>query len=66
MKINVLNYHYSRGREPEGMWNLLSIVREMYRRDDRNGIPLLEIVTQQCLETTQVRRGDKRISETRF
>ncbi len=44
-----------RGREPEGMWNLLSIVREMYRRDDRNGIPLLEIVTQQCLETAQVR-----------
>ncbi len=43
-----------RGREPEGMWNLLSIVREMYRRNDRNGIPLLEVVTQQCLETAQI------------
>ena len=43
-----------RGREPEGMWNLLSIVREMYRRNDRNSIPLLEIVTQQCLETAQI------------
>ncbi|XP_059097624.1 zinc finger SWIM domain-containing protein 8-like [Tigriopus californicus] len=43
-----------RGREPEGMWNLLSIVREMYRRNDRNGIPLLEIVTTQCLETAQI------------
>jgi len=43
-----------RGREPEGMWNLLSIVREMFRRNDRNSIPLLEIITQQCLETAQV------------
>eukprot|EP00095_Tigriopus_kingsejongensis_P011250 maker-scaffold550_size154339-snap-gene-0.21 protein:Tk11250 transcript:maker-scaffold550_size154339-snap-gene-0.21-mRNA-1 annotation:"zinc finger swim domain-containing protein 8" len=43
-----------RGREPEGMWNLLSIVREMYRRNDRNSIPLLEIVTTQCLETAQI------------
>ena len=36
------------------MWNLLSIVREMYRRNDRNGIPLLEIITQQCLDTDQI------------
>jgi hypothetical protein len=36
------------------MWNLLSIVREMFRRNDRNSIPLLEIITQQCLETAQV------------
>ena len=36
------------------MWNLLSIVREMYRRNDRNSIQLLEIVTQQCLETVQI------------
>jgi hypothetical protein len=45
-----------RGREPEGMWNLLSIVREMFRRNDRNSIPLLEIITQQCLETAQVNK----------
>ena len=43
-----------RGREPEGMWNLLSIVREMFRRNDGNSIPLLEIITQQCLETVQI------------
>ena len=43
-----------RGREPEGMWNLLSIVREMFKRNDRNSIPLLEVVTLQCLETAQV------------
>jgi hypothetical protein len=36
------------------MWNLLSIVREMYKRNDRNSIPLLEIVTLQCLETAQI------------
>ena len=34
-----------RGREPEGMWNLLSIVREMFRRNDRNSIPLLGTVS---------------------
>ena len=48
-----LKIKYS-GREPEGMWNLLSIVREMYKRNDRNSIPLLEIVTLQCLETAQI------------
>ncbi|VVC95734.1 unnamed protein product [Leptidea sinapis] len=37
-----------RGREPEGMWNLLSIVREMFKRSDRNAIPLLEIITEEA------------------
>ena len=46
--------YFNVGREPEGMWNLLSIVREMYKRNDRNSIPLLEIVTLQCLETAQI------------
>ena len=36
------------------MWNLLSIVGEMYKRNDHNSIPLLEIVTLQCLETAQI------------
>ena len=44
-----------RGREPEGMWNLLSIVREMFRRDDSNAIPLLEIITDEVLQCEQVR-----------
>ncbi|CAG7787025.1 unnamed protein product [Allacma fusca] len=43
-----------RGREPEGMWNLLSIVREMFRREDRNAIPLLEIITEECLNCDQI------------
>ncbi|DAA14257.1 TPA: hypothetical protein LOC533041 [Bos taurus] len=34
-----------RGREPEGVWNLLSIVREMFKRRDSNAAPLLEILT---------------------
>ncbi|CRK90648.1 CLUMA_CG004349, isoform A [Clunio marinus] len=43
-----------RGREPEGMWNLLSIVREMYRRCDRNAIRLLEIITEECMSVDQI------------
>uniref|UniRef100_T1J7Q0 ZSWIM8 TPR repeats domain-containing protein n=1 Tax=Strigamia maritima TaxID=126957 RepID=T1J7Q0_STRMM len=43
-----------RGREPEGMWNLLSIVREMLRRSDRNAVPLLEILTEECLACEQI------------
>ena len=43
-----------RGREPEGMWNLLSIIREMYRRNDTNAIPLLEILTDEVLSCEQV------------
>ncbi|XP_063696295.1 zinc finger SWIM domain-containing protein 8 homolog [Culicoides brevitarsis] len=43
-----------RGREPEGMWNLLSIVREMYRRCDRNAIRLLEIITEECMACDQI------------
>lgn len=38
-----------RGREPEGMWNLLSIVREMLKRRDGNSVPLLRIITIECL-----------------
>lgn len=43
-----------RGREPEGMWNLLSIVREMFKRNDRNAVPLLEIITEECLACEQI------------
>uniref|UniRef100_A0A4W4F0X2 SWIM-type domain-containing protein n=1 Tax=Electrophorus electricus TaxID=8005 RepID=A0A4W4F0X2_ELEEL len=42
-----------RGREPEGIWNLLSIVREMFKRRDSNAAPLLEILTEQCLTYEQ-------------
>lgn len=43
-----------RGREPEGLWNLLSIVREMFHRSDRNAIPLLEILTDEVLQCDQI------------
>lgn len=43
-----------RGREPEGMWNLLSIVREMFKRNDRNALPLLQIITEECMSCDQV------------
>ncbi|KAF0307970.1 Zinc finger SWIM domain-containing protein 8 [Amphibalanus amphitrite] len=36
------------------MWNLLSIVREMMRRHDRNAVPLLEIITEECLQCDQI------------
>lgn len=36
------------------MWNLLSIVREMFKRNDRNAIPLLEIITEECMACEQV------------
>lgn len=42
-----------RGREPEGMWNLVSIVREMFRRRDDNSVPLLRIMTVECLRIEQ-------------
>ncbi|XP_070544794.1 zinc finger SWIM domain-containing protein 8-like [Ptychodera flava] len=43
-----------RGREPEGVWNLLSIVREMYKRRDSNGISLLKILTEECISCEQI------------
>ncbi|KAF2356741.1 Zinc finger SWIM-type [Trinorchestia longiramus] len=43
-----------RGREPEGMWNLLSIVREMFKRHDHNAVPLLTIITEECIKTEKV------------
>ncbi|KAJ6216279.1 hypothetical protein RDWZM_007436 [Blomia tropicalis] len=43
-----------RGREPEGLWNLLSIVREMLRRHDRNSFPLLTILTEEILSCDQI------------
>ena len=43
-----------RGREPEGMWNLLSIAHEMFKRHDRNAITLLSILTEECLGCEQV------------
>ncbi|XP_033644058.1 zinc finger SWIM domain-containing protein 8-like [Asterias rubens] len=43
-----------RGREPEGIWNLLSIVREMCRRRDSNAVNLLKIMTEECILCDQI------------
>uniref|UniRef100_A0A914HXD6 SWIM-type domain-containing protein n=1 Tax=Globodera rostochiensis TaxID=31243 RepID=A0A914HXD6_GLORO len=36
-------------RQPESIWNLLGMVREMLQRMDANGPALLRIITEQCL-----------------
>lgn len=41
--------------EPDSLWNLLSIVRDMYRKNDRNALPLLEIITDEMTNCVQVR-----------
>lgn len=43
-----------RGREPEGLWNLISIVGEMMKRRDSNFFLLLEIMTQEVLRCDKV------------
>lgn len=40
--------------EPDAIWNLLSIVRDMYRKNDRNALPLLEIITDEMTNCIQV------------
>jgi hypothetical protein len=36
------------------MWNLLSIVREMFKRNDANAVQLLEILTEEVLAIDQI------------
>ncbi|XP_053208052.1 zinc finger SWIM domain-containing protein 8 homolog [Panonychus citri] len=43
-----------RAREPEGMWNLLAIVLELFMRGDRNAVPLLKILTEEVLTRPQI------------
>ncbi|CAP25111.1 Protein CBR-PQN-55 [Caenorhabditis briggsae] len=43
-----------RCREPEGLWNLLQMVREMFARNDDNSVALLRTVTDECLSNSQV------------
>lgn len=43
-----------RGREPEGLWNLISIVGEMMRRRDSNFFLLLEIMTEEVLKCDKI------------
>jgi len=43
-----------RGREPEGIWNLISIVGEMMKRRDLNLFPLLEIMTDEIMKFDKI------------
>ncbi|MFH4973870.1 hypothetical protein AB6A40_000579 [Gnathostoma spinigerum] len=43
-----------RSKDPEGLWNLLSIVREMFKRRDENATTLLHIITEECFACCQV------------
>ena len=38
-----------KGHEPEAVWNLLAIVKELCRKHDSNALLLLDIITQQCI-----------------
>ncbi|EPB67187.1 SWIM zinc finger domain protein, partial [Ancylostoma ceylanicum] len=46
-----------RAREPEGIWNLMAIVREMFARRDENAVSLLSILTVECLANCQAVRS---------
>lgn len=43
-----------RGREPEGIWNLITIVGEMMKRRDSNFFLLLDIMTQEVLRCEKI------------
>jgi len=43
-----------RGREPEGLWNLISIVGEMMRRRDSNFLLLLDIMTHEVMKCEKI------------
>ena len=43
-----------RGKQPEGIWNLMAIVREMMKRGDSNAVSLLRIVTQEIMDCSQI------------
>lgn len=43
-----------RGKEPEAMWNLVCIIREMFKQRDKNSLPLLRLITNECLGLEQI------------
>ncbi|KAH7729235.1 SWIM zinc finger family protein [Aphelenchoides avenae] len=43
-----------RSREPNALWNLLSIVEEMFKRNDENATILLHAITEHCLAVPQM------------
>ncbi|CAH8661008.1 unnamed protein product [Heterobilharzia americana] len=43
-----------RTHEPNGLWDLLSFIQNMMRRQDNNGVLLLEIITRCILDMTEI------------
>ena len=43
-----------RNKEPNGIWTLINIVQEMNMNNDQNAYELLKILTDLCIEFTQV------------
>lgn len=37
-----------------GLWNLLSITREMFKRRDENALNILHTITMECLASSSV------------
>ncbi|KAF8562301.1 hypothetical protein P879_10317 [Paragonimus westermani] len=46
--------HSLRGNEPRGVWDLLAIIGDMMRRQDNNGVLLLEIVTRCIIDMREL------------
>ncbi|CAH8491079.1 unnamed protein product [Dicrocoelium dendriticum] len=46
--------HSLRGNDPRGVWDLLSIIGDMMRRQDNNGVLLLEIVTRCIIDMQEL------------
>ncbi|KAG5443879.1 Zinc finger SWIM domain-containing protein 8 [Clonorchis sinensis] len=46
--------HSLRGNDPGGVWDLLSIIGDMMRRQDNNGVLLLEIVTRCIIDMQEL------------
>ncbi|VDM03877.1 unnamed protein product [Schistocephalus solidus] len=43
-----------RSNEPRGIWDLLSVISDMFRRHDKNGVPILDVLTRCMLEMEEI------------
>ncbi|BHF75902.1 hypothetical protein SprV_0501900000 [Sparganum proliferum] len=43
-----------RSNEPRGVWDLLSVISDMFRRHDKNGVPILDVLTRCMLEMEEI------------
>lgn len=52
-EFNCLLFSLRNSNEPRGVWDLLSVISGMLRRDDKNGVPLLEVLTRCMLDVEE-------------